>query len=713
MVGQDNAHRLGWLGTGRMGVEMGRRLLSAGCDLAVFNRSMGKAEPLIRLGAKPAGTAAELATRDIVFITVGSSDDLIAAVLGPDGLMSGPGTVPAVLIDCSTVSADASARVRAEIADRGTALLAAPVMGNPKVVRAGKMTAAVSGPRGAFVLAEPYLNMLGRGVTYVGDGEVARTVKLCHNLFLGVVAQSLAEITVLAEKSGISRQAFLDCLNKSVMGSLFTGYKTPAYVNLDFEPTFTATLLRKDFDLGLAAAREHEVPMPVAAVVHQLIQGLVGRGYGEADFAALLQQQADSAGLPLVSEHAEVSDGLGTSDTLSVIIPNERKEAPGVRPHLPWLSKNGLALSAAAILSAGFVAACSSSSSSSTGATATSSSPSTKAPITIGASLSLTGDFSADGQAFERGYQLWASDVNTAGGLLGRQVTLKILNDNSSPTQVQTNYQTLFASDKVDLAFGPFSSLLTTPSASVAARYGYALVEGAGGAPTVFASPANQSAHNVFDVSLPIEDELIPFVNWVASLPPGQRPKTAAYPMADDPFADPPVQLAQQKLQALGVKTVYSKIFPAEETSYKPAADQVAATGAQAVLLGSTDVPTVSAFMQAFEQQHYNPKMFICAAGPDQGAAFTSAVGKANATGMMVPNGWYPGYANPASQAMVNEYVAKYGGSPSDVNADVAEAYSVGQVMAQAVNRDRRHRQREDHHLPAQRRDASAPSRDR
>jgi 3-hydroxyisobutyrate dehydrogenase-like beta-hydroxyacid dehydrogenase len=314
MAGRDDTHRLGWLGVGRMGMEMGRRLLDGGCDLAVFNRSMGKAEPLIRLGAKPAGSAAELAARDIVFITVGSSDDLISAVLGPDGLMSGPGA-PRVLIDCSTVSAGASARVRAEIADRGTAFLAAPVMGNPKVVRAGKMTAAVSGPRDAFDLAEPYLDMLGRGVTYVGDGEEARTVKLCHNLILGVVAQSLAEITVLAEKSGISRQAFLECLNKSVMGSLFTGYKTPAYVNLDFEPTFTATLLRKDFDLGLAAAREHEVPMPVAAVVYQLIQGLVGRGYGDADFAALLQQQADSAGLALVSEHADVSDGLGTSDT--------------------------------------------------------------------------------------------------------------------------------------------------------------------------------------------------------------------------------------------------------------------------------------------------------------------------------------------------------------------------------------------------------------
>jgi branched-chain amino acid transport system substrate-binding protein len=355
-----------------------------------------------------------------------------------------------------------------------------------------------------------------------------------------------------------------------------------------------------------------------------------------------------------------------------------------VKPPFPRLSKNGLALSAVAVLSAGLVAACSSSGSS-TGAAGTSSSPSTSKPIVIGASLSLTGDFSADGQAFQHGYQLWASNVNAHGGLLGRQVTLKILNDNSSPTQVQTNYQTLISADKVDLVFGPFSSLLTTPAASVAARYGYAMVEGAGGAPSVFASPANQSAHVIFDVSLPIEDELVPFVNWVASLPASQRPKTAAYPMADDPFADPPVQLAQTRLQALGVRTVYSKIFPAENASYKPAADQVAATGAQAVVLGSTDVPTVAAFMQAFQQQHYNPKMFISAAGPDQGASFTSVVGKGNATGMMVPNGWYPEYANPASQAMVQAYIAKYGGSPSDVNADVAEGYAVGQVMAAAV----------------------------
>jgi 3-hydroxyisobutyrate dehydrogenase-like beta-hydroxyacid dehydrogenase len=292
---------------------MARRLLLAGCELAVYNRTRAKAEPLAELGATIADSVAELgAANDIVFLSLGTSDDLIEAVLGPGGLMSHQIRAPKVLVDCSTVSPEASAYVREKVAGRGTALLAAPVMGNPRVVAAGQMTAAVSGPREAFDLVAPYMNMLGKGVTYVGDGEAARTVKLCHNLLLGVVAQTLAEVTVLAEKSGISRHAFLDCLNKSVMGSLFTGYKTPAYVNLDFEPTFTATLLRKDFDLGLATAREREVPMPVAATVHQLIQGLIGRGYGGADFAALLQQQAESAGLTLVSEHADVSDGLDT-----------------------------------------------------------------------------------------------------------------------------------------------------------------------------------------------------------------------------------------------------------------------------------------------------------------------------------------------------------------------------------------------------------------
>jgi branched-chain amino acid transport system substrate-binding protein len=354
---------------------------------------------------------------------------------------------------------------------------------------------------------------------------------------------------------------------------------------------------------------------------------------------------------------------------------------------IPWLSRKAIAASAAAVLSATMVASCSSSSSSSSSSTSTttSSSPATTAPIVIGASLSLTGDFSADGINYEDGYKLWANDVNAKGGILGRKVVLKILNDNSSPSQVVTNYQTLINSDHVDLTFGPFSSLLTTPADAVVARAGFAFVEGAGGAPTVFNSPPNVADHNIFDVSLPVADEMVPFVNYIKSLPASERPTTAAYPMADDPFADPPVQLAQQMLSALGVKTVYSKIFPAEVADYKAPADQVAASGAQIVILGSTDVPTVAAFMQAFEQQHYTPKLFLCAAGPDQGSAFLSAVGKGNAIGMMVPNGWYPGFTDPASQTLINEYVAKYGGTPSAVSADVAEAYSVGQVMEQAI----------------------------
>ncbi|MGH3189377.1 MAG: amino acid ABC transporter substrate-binding protein [Streptosporangiaceae bacterium] len=358
-----------------------------------------------------------------------------------------------------------------------------------------------------------------------------------------------------------------------------------------------------------------------------------------------------------------------------------------MRPHLPRISRNALALSAAATLSVAALAACSSSGSSSSSAstTPTTSATANKTPITIGASLSLTGDFSADGINYEHGYELWAHDVNAAGGILGRQVVLKILNDNSSPTQVATNYTTLISADHVDLTFGPFSSLLTTPADTVVAHNGYAFVEGAGGAPSVFQSPANEADHNIFDVSLPIKDEMVPFVNYIASLPAAQRPKTAAYPMADDPFADPPVQLAQQMLSALGVKTVYSKIFPEEVADYKAPADQVAASGAQIVVLGSTDVPTVSAFMQAFEQSHYNPKLFIAAAGPDQGASFTSVVGKANATGMMVPDGWYPGFKDAASQKLVQEYVAKYGGTASSMSSDVAEAYSVGQVMQQAI----------------------------
>ena len=354
-----------------------------------------------------------------------------------------------------------------------------------------------------------------------------------------------------------------------------------------------------------------------------------------------------------------------------------------MRPILPRFTGSKMATSAAVVLGVSVLAACTSSSTTS-GTTPTSNST---GPIVIGASLSLTppgGAFTADGQAYYRGYELWKNDVNAHGGLLGRKVVLKILNDQSLPNLVVTNYQTLFGKDHVDLAFGPFSSLLTAPASAVAATYGMAFVEGAGGAPSVFDTPANQADHNVFDVSLPVADEMVPFVKWIESLPAGERPKTAAYPMAQDPFADPPVQLAQTLLQNLGIRTVYSNIFP-ENGTYKSPAQQVAASGAQIVVLGSTDVPTVQQFMQVFEQQHYTPKMFIAASGPDQGTAFTSAVGTGNATGMMVPDGWYGGYKNAESEKMVAEYIAQYGGTASDIQADVAEAYSVGQVVQQAI----------------------------
>jgi len=307
----DYSHsHVGWMGTGRMGSVLIRRLLRAGVDVAVYNRTKARAEPLAADGAKIVDSAPELAQCDVVFVMVGTSQDLLEASLGSAGLLAGD-RAPGVVVDLSTVSVEASRQVREGLAARGAEFLAAPVMGNPRVAAAGRLTFALSGPPDAAAKVRPYLEVLGAGASYVGQGEIARTVKLCHNLFLGVVMQSLAEVTILAEKAGVSRQAFLACINDSVMGSTFTRYKSPALVNLDFHATFTSTLLRKDFDLGLAAAREHEVPMPVAAAVHQIVQSLVGHGYGEQDFATVIELQAQSAGLQLVSEDAEVSDGLG------------------------------------------------------------------------------------------------------------------------------------------------------------------------------------------------------------------------------------------------------------------------------------------------------------------------------------------------------------------------------------------------------------------
>lgn len=299
----------GWLGTGRMGAMLIRRLLAAELEVLVYNRTRAKAEPLAEHGAKVVDRAADLARARIVFVMVGTSQDLLDALIGPVGLMAGE-LAPSIVVDLSTVSVEASRQAREELAARGTRFLAAPVMGNPRVAAAGLLTFAVSGSPEAAAEAEPYLDILGAGASYVGPGDIARIVKLCHNLHLGSVMQSLTEVTMLAEKAGVSRQAFLACINNSVMGSMFTRYKSPALVNLDYHATFTSALLRKDFDIGLAAARELEVPMPVAALVHQIIQTLVGHGYGEQDFATLIELEAAAAGLELVSENAVVSDGL-------------------------------------------------------------------------------------------------------------------------------------------------------------------------------------------------------------------------------------------------------------------------------------------------------------------------------------------------------------------------------------------------------------------
>ncbi len=310
----DGTDTIGWIGAGRMGSAMAARLLKHGCDVAVYNRTSSKLEALVALGAKPVEAVSELAARQVVFVTVASSEDLLGVLDGDGGLLCQE-EAPQVIVDCSTVSLEASARARALAAERSTVLLAAPVSGNAKVVKAGRLTMAVSGPRAAFDSVRPYLELMSAGATYVGEGELARLVKLCHNLMLGVVTQSLVEITVLAEKGGVRRQDFLEFLNDSVMGSTFTRYKSPAIVNLDFAPTFTTSLLQKDLDLGLAAARAHNVAMPVAALVHELVSAAVDEGLGDADFAAILQLEARASGLELKSENAVVDDGLGTRTT--------------------------------------------------------------------------------------------------------------------------------------------------------------------------------------------------------------------------------------------------------------------------------------------------------------------------------------------------------------------------------------------------------------
>ena len=288
--------RIGWIGIGRMGYAMAERLAKAGADLTVWNRTRSK--------------LLELAECEIVFCMVSTWDDVKEVVAGPGGLLSDESRAPKLLIECSSISLEGSAELRALLAKRGVKLLAAPVSGNAKVIKAGRLSFVCSGPKDAYDKALPYLKMIAPAASYVGEGELSRIVKICHNVFLGVVTQSLAEITVLAQKAGVPRHAFLDFINQSVMGSIFSRYKTPAFVNLDFTVTFTPQLLRKDLDLGLDAARRYEVPMPLASLTRDVVQTLIGHGMSEQDFAQLLLLRAEASGIKLAPENVPVSDGL-------------------------------------------------------------------------------------------------------------------------------------------------------------------------------------------------------------------------------------------------------------------------------------------------------------------------------------------------------------------------------------------------------------------
>ena len=301
--------RIGWVGTGRMGHAMVRRLLLVGHDVHVWNRTRAKAEDLVEDGAVLVEGVRDLADRDIVFTMVAADADLTAVLLGEGGLLR-QDRAPGCLVDSSTVSPETSVQVRRACEERGTAFLACPVSGNARVVAAGKLSIAASGPRDGFDLVEPLLLDIAPSVTYVGDGDQARLVKIAHNVFLGVVTQSLAEITVLAERGGVSRADFLDFLNQSVLGSVFTRYKSPAFVNLDMTATFTTRLLRKDLDLGLDLGRDLEVPLPLTGAAQALVQTAIGAGHGDSDFAALLLEVARGAGVALEPEGVDVDDGL-------------------------------------------------------------------------------------------------------------------------------------------------------------------------------------------------------------------------------------------------------------------------------------------------------------------------------------------------------------------------------------------------------------------
>ena len=315
-----NTQKIGWIGMGRMGYPMAERLLKAGYDVSIWNRTRAKAEPLAKSGGKIVDTPSDLANVDVVFSIVAEGKDVDEVYFGQTGVLSGKnGKVPGVFVDCSTIAVEESVDIRSKLKARGADYICAPVSGNAKVIKAGKLSSVCSGPEAAFRKVEEMVKVFApKGVSYVGDGELARVCKIAHNVMLGVVIQNLIEITLLTNKMGVPRHAFLAFLNNGVMGSMFTAYKTPALVNLDWTTTFTPELLRKDLDLGLALADELDVPMPVTAATRQILQMHMGNAmaqknpeeYLQKDFTTLMETMAQASGMKLTPENKQVPTGL-------------------------------------------------------------------------------------------------------------------------------------------------------------------------------------------------------------------------------------------------------------------------------------------------------------------------------------------------------------------------------------------------------------------
>ena len=304
------ASTMGWIGLGRMGEAMVKRMLKAGHAVSVWNRTASKAEPLVEYGATVVTGKQDLAGCDIVFTMVSTTDDLKQVLFGEGGLVTGAAK-PKIVVDSSSISQEGSAEIRMRLEGMGVGYLCSPVSGNAKVAKAGKLLQVASGPKALYTEVEPYLQAMARKVMWVGEGELARVWKIAHNTMFGVIIQNLCEITVLAEKAGIPRHIFLESINDSVLGSMYTRYKTPMLTNLSFDQvTFTPKLLLKDMDLGMAAARAHGVAMPAAAATRESVARMVGRGHEDIDFAVLLVETARDAGLELKSENKKMSDGL-------------------------------------------------------------------------------------------------------------------------------------------------------------------------------------------------------------------------------------------------------------------------------------------------------------------------------------------------------------------------------------------------------------------